>query len=149
MIWCRTCLRDLGVEQVFHGVRLKPGKPIWFGVLPHAKGPRLVFGLPGNPVSGLVCFELFVRPAIAALAGARRRPRPHVSAQLTEGSEHRGDRPTYFPVQLEHQAIRRSHVARLAGLGRPAHADCADGLALFPAGRCEYDPGETVTVMLL
>ncbi len=61
-------LAELGVEQVFHKVSLKPGKPLWFGVAGNARG-TLVFGLPGNPVSSLVCFELFVRPAIGRLAG--------------------------------------------------------------------------------
>ena len=56
---------ELGVEEVFWGVSVKPGKPISFGVL----GDRLVFGLPGNPVSVLVGFELFVRPAVLALQG--------------------------------------------------------------------------------
>ncbi len=54
-------LQELGVEQVFHKVDLKPGKPLWFGV--NADTQTLVFGLPGNPVSSLVCCELFVRPA--------------------------------------------------------------------------------------
>src|SRR5262249_16021782 len=66
-------LADLGVRQVFHKVRLKPGKPLWFGVCQKTRGDSaakdtgtvtgdncLVFGLPGNPVSSLVCFELFV-----------------------------------------------------------------------------------------
>jgi molybdopterin molybdotransferase len=57
---------ELGVEEVFWGVSVKPGKPISFGV---AGGKRLVFGLPGNPVSVLVGFELFVRPAVLALQG--------------------------------------------------------------------------------
>jgi molybdopterin molybdotransferase len=57
---------DLGVEEVFWRVAVKPGKPISFGV----RGATLVFGLPGNPVSSLVGFELFVRPALAALQGA-------------------------------------------------------------------------------
>jgi molybdopterin molybdotransferase len=57
---------ELGVEEVFWGVSVKPGKPISFGV---AEGKRLVFGLPGNPVSVLVGFELFVRPAVLALQG--------------------------------------------------------------------------------
>ena len=66
-------LTELGVEQVFHKVRLKPGKPLWFGVLTAQAGETLVFGLPGNPVSSLVCFELFVRPALARLAGREIR----------------------------------------------------------------------------
>jgi molybdopterin molybdotransferase len=57
---------ELGVEEVFWGVSVKPGKPISFGV---TNGKRLVFGLPGNPVSVLVGFELFVRPAVLALQG--------------------------------------------------------------------------------
>src|SRR5262249_13774248 len=57
---------ELGVEEVFWRVAVKPGKPISFGT----RGRTLVFGLPGNPVSSLVCFELFVRPAVLALQGA-------------------------------------------------------------------------------
>ena len=57
---------ELGVEEVFWGVAVKPGKPVAFGV----RGATLVFGLPGNPVSSLVGFELFVRPAVLALQGA-------------------------------------------------------------------------------
>ena len=56
---------ELGVEEVFWRVAVKPGKPISFGV----RGSTLVFGLPGNPVSALVGFELFVRPAVLALQG--------------------------------------------------------------------------------
>ena len=57
---------ELGVEEVFWGVAVKPGKPVSFGV----RGSTLVFGLPGNPVSTLAGFELFVRPAVLALQGA-------------------------------------------------------------------------------
>src|SRR5207244_6560515 len=56
---------ELGVEEVFWRVAVKPGKPVAFGV----RGSTLVFGLPGNPVSSLVGFELFVRPAALALQG--------------------------------------------------------------------------------
>ena len=56
----------LGVEERFWGVRLRPGKPTWFGV----RDGLLAFGLPGNPVSSMVTFQLFVRPALAALQGA-------------------------------------------------------------------------------
>ena len=143
-------LRDLGVEQVFHRVRLKPGKPLWFGVLPHAKGTRLIFGLPGNPVSSLVCFELFVRPAIASLAGQPLRPHPSVQGELTERYCQSGDRPTYYPVRLEQQGDK--NVVRL--LNWLGSADLrtlaqADGLAIFPADRTEFEAGETVTVMML
>ncbi len=60
-----AALADAGVERVFHGVSLQPGKPLWFGV----RGGTLVFGLPGNPVSALVNAALFVRPALRKLSG--------------------------------------------------------------------------------
>lgn len=62
----KAALAELGVEERFWGVRLKPGKPTWFG----ACGRVLVFGLPGNPVSAMVTFHLFARPALRRLAGA-------------------------------------------------------------------------------
>jgi molybdopterin molybdotransferase len=62
----KPALAALGVEQRFWGVSLRPGKPVWFGTL----GDKLAFGLPGNPVSAMVTFQLFVRPALAALQGA-------------------------------------------------------------------------------
>src|SRR6185295_9570138 len=62
----RGLLAQLGVEEIFWGLAVKPGKPLAFGV----RGPTLVFGLPGNPVSSLVGAEVFVRPALLALQGA-------------------------------------------------------------------------------
>ncbi len=79
----RAALAELGAERVFWGVRLRPGKPTWFGVGPPptrpertrsgASGRPLMFGLPGNPVSAMVTFLVFVRPAIRAMLGARER----------------------------------------------------------------------------
>ena len=64
----KEALASLGVDQVFWRVALKPGKPTWFGVAP---GGALVFGLPGNPVSAMVTFLLFVRPAITRMSARR------------------------------------------------------------------------------
>ncbi len=66
----RPALSGLGVEERFWGVALRPGRPTWFGVGDHG----LVFGLPGNPVSAMVTFILFVRPALLALAGVMGGP---------------------------------------------------------------------------
>jgi molybdopterin molybdotransferase len=66
----KEALASLGVQQVFWKVALKPGKPTWFGVAPQG---TLVFGLPGNPVSAMVTFLLFVRPAIRAMTGVADR----------------------------------------------------------------------------
>src|SRR5207249_11246078 len=61
-------LRELGVREVFHKVSIKPGKPLWFG---YADRPKrtFVFGVPGNPVSTAVVFEMLVRPALRKLSG--------------------------------------------------------------------------------
>jgi molybdopterin molybdotransferase len=68
----RSVEAELGVEEVFWGVAVRPGKPVSFGV----RGETLVFGLPGNPVSSFVACELFVKPALGALQGALD-PGPH------------------------------------------------------------------------
>ena len=75
----KPALAELGVEERFWGVRLRPGKPTWFG----ARGEQLVFGLPGNPVSAMVGFHLFVRTALAAMQGANPSA-PRASATLEE-----------------------------------------------------------------
>jgi molybdopterin molybdotransferase len=145
-------LRELGVQEVFHKVRLKPGKPIWFGVRPAeppGKHAALVFGLPGNPVSSLVCFELFVRPAIDRLAGRTSGART-IAARLGTEFNHRGERPTYHPSQLSHEAggaivtpLRWHGSADLRAL------TAANALICFPSGDRSYSIGETVTVLVL
>ena len=75
----KPALADLGAEEVFWGVALRPGHPTWFGVGPPDEegdpGRALVFGLPGNPVSAMITFHLFVRPALLTMMGAHPNPR--------------------------------------------------------------------------
>jgi molybdopterin molybdotransferase len=141
-------LVDLGVEPVFHKVDLKPGKPLWFGVGPD-RGDRpgtLVFGLPGNPVSGVVCFLLFVKPALEALAG--RPPKRTQLASFSMGTcfEHRGDRPTYHPARL---VDGRIHPLDWAGSADLRTVALADGFAAFPAGDRAFLAGEAVPFLPL
>jgi molybdopterin molybdotransferase len=143
-------LAELGVQQVFHKVHLKPGKPLWFGVL--ARGPvdTLVFGLPGNPVSSLVCFELFVRPAIGQLAGRGDTSLVEVAAELAVDYLQRGDRPTYFPARLANVDGRhRVEPLRWQGSGDLRTLVQANALAYFPPGERAYRAGETVRVLQL
>jgi molybdopterin molybdotransferase len=144
-------LAALGVARVFHKIRLKPGKPLWFGVGPgrDAGGPPpLVFGLPGNPVSGVVGFVLFVRPALDALAA---RPGPAdrtVAARLATRFDHSGDRPTYHPARR----VADGSVEPLDGWAGSADLRTvarADGFAVFPAGDRSYQPGEIVRFLPL
>jgi molybdopterin molybdotransferase len=98
-------LQELGVQAHFHKVAMKPGKPVFFGTSatsakPEA-APTLVFGLPGNPVSALVCFELFVRPALRRLMGHADPGTSLMKAVLSEDFPYKTDRPTYHPAWLE------------------------------------------------
>jgi molybdopterin molybdotransferase len=145
-----SVLEELGARRIFHKVRLKPGKPLWFGTGP-SRGERpatLVFGLPGNPVSSLVGFFLFVRPALAVQSG---RPRPglgSVAARLTCGFHHRGDRPTYHPARLVERGDLRGPVSietlLWSGSADLRTAALADGFAVFAPGDHDYVPGDVV-----
>jgi molybdopterin molybdotransferase len=141
-----------GVETVFHKVRLKPGKPVWFGIVQRAAAtPTLVFGLPGNPASSLVCFELFVRPAIKILAGAPR-DRWHMSratARLVAAAKAPPDRPVYLPCRLVRSgAVLEAEPLPWTGSSDLVGLAVADGLLALPASGRRHEPGEEVEVLL-
>ena len=145
-------LAELGVEQVFHKVNLKPGKPLWFGMkrFPERERQTLVFGLPGNPVSGLVCFELFVRPAIEKLSGREPRGLPRKTAVLTREHQQRGERPTYWPaVFATHSNQQTVTPLPWQGSGDLRTLTDANCLAHFPAGDRVFREGEEIEVLLL
>jgi molybdopterin molybdotransferase len=139
----KPALADLGVEQVFWRVALQPGKPTWFG----RRAGVLVFGLPGNPVSAVVTFGLFVAPALARMQGrTEERPRER-EAVLATSVPRNPDREQALRVRLEAQNGRLvaipngpqgSHiVTSLLG---------ADALALVPAGEGELEAGAAVSL---
>jgi molybdopterin molybdotransferase len=144
-------LSECGVHEVFHKVNLKPGKPLWFGTCQRDSQNRLVFGLPGNPVSSLVCFELFVRPALKKLAGHRDCIPVPIQATLTKEHQQRGQRGTYWPSQMETNADGTRLVTPLPwkGSGDLRSLANADALAIFPPGERQYQLGETISVLLL
>ena len=109
-----------------------------------------MFGLPGNPVSSLVCFEIFVRPAIARLAGGEFRGLNRVRASLASPHQHRGDRPTYHPAVLS-AANGQSLIKTLSWQGSAdlCGLAAANALAVFEAGDRHYAAGETVDALLL
>jgi molybdopterin molybdotransferase len=165
-------LTELSVEEHFHQVRVKPGKPLWFGVsescatgvspaslgvddpprfstgdtpVAHAKR-TLVFGLPGNPVSTMVSFKLFVEPALAALSGAEFRAPATQRGVLAAKFKHRGGRPTYHPCRRIANERGEQKITPLdwqgsADLATLTRADC---LAAFPAGDYELGAGDQV-----
>jgi len=147
----KTALETWG-EMRFWSVRLKPGKPLAFGLMRGEGGRRVpLLGLPGNPVSALVTFELMARPAIRRMLGHRRLFRPTVPAVLEGGAIRNHDgRRVYARVRLAWRGGRwtarlvgpqGSHI--LTGMAR------ANGLAICPEDRPEVGPGEVVQVLPL
>ena len=139
----RGALGSLGAEEVFWGVAVKPGKPISFGV----HGRTLIFGLPGNPVSSLVGFELFVRPALLALQGVADplpRREPGVLAAPVRRNPHRDELVRALrrvdgaegAVELEPLRGQDSHMI--------ARAAAADSLVLVRAGEGVLPAGAAV-----
>jgi molybdopterin molybdotransferase len=139
---------QLGVEEVFWRVAVKPGKPVSFGV----RDRTLVFGLPGNPVSSLVAFELFARPAVMALQGfahplPRFEPgalRAAVKRNPTRDELVRARRlasPDGAAVELEPVAGQESHMI--------ARSAAADALVLVPRGEGELEAGSPVRYLRL
>jgi molybdopterin molybdotransferase len=144
----KPALATLGVRERFWGVALQPGKPTWFGV---AADDRLVFGLPGNPVSAVVTFSLFVAPALAALqCGHAPRP-PHGHARLDVLIRRNPGRDQAVRVTLR-AAPDGTLVARPTG-AQGSHILssllAADALAMIPAGQGELEPGAVVALEAL
>jgi molybdopterin molybdotransferase len=99
----KPALESIGRLDLWR-VRMKPGKPVAFGRIPRPDGGEtLFFGLPGNPVSTMVTFELFVRPALWKLAGRRDLARPRISARLTEPVDHRPGRQEFIRATVVHR----------------------------------------------
>jgi molybdopterin molybdotransferase len=142
----RPALDELGVEQVFWGVALRPGKPTYFGVAPSG---CLVFGLPGNPVSAMVTFILFVRPAIRRLLGTGDEAQ-RATAVLDD---------EYPALPARSQAVRcrlelrddgwHAHPTKAQGSHILTSMLGADALAIVPPGDRPLPPGARVELELL
>ncbi len=137
---------ELGVERAFWGVAAKPGKPIAFGT----RKDTLVFGVPGNPVAAMVCFEMYVRPALLALQGRADVYRPYVYAAAEEPQKASRQRTELRRCRL----VRRGRgwgfsMTGPQGSGVLRSMAQADGLAVIPPRHPEAQPGEEFLVMLL
>lgn len=142
-------LKDLGVEEVFHKVKMKPGKPLWFGVKDSGDKRKYVFGLPGNPVSSLVGYELFVRPALAMLGGAEFTEHQTFEGVLTGEASHRGGRPTYLPCRATYGKKTSVEPLPWRGSADLAALAQANALAVLPKGDYTLPVGEKVDLVRL
>jgi molybdopterin molybdotransferase len=142
-------------EMVFWKVRVKPGKPLAFGRFKvtgkngQAKGiPHL--GLPGNPVSCMVSFELFVRPALFKMMGKKNLTKPVIAAVIEDSVKNTGERRIYDRAIVERRDGQ--YYARLTGpqgSGILTSMSRANGLVIIPEDKKEIHKGEAVQVMML
>ena len=138
-------LRALGAEFFFDAVAIRPGKPAVFAV---CQG-KPVFGLPGNPVSTMVTFQLFVTPAIALLSGAAAHPLPLLEARLAEALNERPGLDHFLPARIEWRAAEAKVKAlQWQGSGDIAALAGANCFLLVPADRQKIAAGERVSVLL-
>jgi len=142
----RRVAADLGVEEVFWGVAVKPGKPLAFGM----RGATLVFGLPGNPVSSLVGSLVFVRPALLALQGVEKVDLGYEHGQAVTAFRQNPQRDEFVrarrrtgedDVFLEPVGGQESHMIVRAGT--------ADALVHVPRGEGELAAGVVVRYLRL
>lgn len=138
-------LKAMGAEFFFDAVTIRPGKPAVFGM---CQG-KPVFGLPGNPVSTMVTFELFVTPAIDLLSGAEARPLPLVEAHLAEALTEKPGLTHFLPARVEWLGLE-PHVKALKwqGSGDIAALAKANCFLVVQADREKIEAGESVPVLL-
>lgn len=144
--YVRPTLEALGVQMKFWRVSMKPGHPMAFGSTDKA----FVFGLPGNPVSSMVCFEQFVLPALRRMMGYPRLHRRTVAARLTHDVKHKHSRTEFVRVTLRSEEggyAATSTGAQGSGI-LPSMAK-ADGLLVVPSASQGLMAGEQVRVQLL
>jgi molybdenum cofactor synthesis domain-containing protein len=141
----KSILEDLATVH-FRRVFMKPGKPLNFATA----GDTLIFGLPGNPVSALVGFEVFIRPALATLAGRREIDQPRVTATLARPT------PPTDRIEFQRAIVRVDGVGRLIATTTGSQASSrlaslvgANALLVIPPRESAYEPGEHVEAILL
>jgi molybdopterin molybdotransferase len=143
----KPALHERGVEEVFWRVRLKPGKPLWFG----RRGATLVFGLPGNPLSTVACFLLFVGPALRRLQGETAAAPPYVPARLAVPARPADGRTTLLTARLVRAADGVLEATPTEGQGSHLTGALAasDGFVVVPHGAGELPAGAAVDALLL
>ena len=139
-----SVLKGLGAEFYFDAVAIRPGKPAVFGRCRNT----LVFGLPGNPVSTMVTFQLFVVPAVHILAGAPPPPLPLLEAILAETVHEKPGLTHFLPAQLTWPDLRpQVRILRWQGSGDINAMTRANCFAVIPADRHDIPTGETISVL--
>src|SRR5205809_4529241 len=140
-----SVLKAMGAEFFFDAVAIRPGRPAVFGM---CQG-KAVFGLPGNPVSTMVTFELFVAPAIDLLSGADARELPLVEARLAAPLNEKSGLTHFLPARVEwREQVPEVKAIRWQGSGDIAALASANCFLVVPTDREKIEVGESVFVLL-
>ena len=137
-------------EIGFWSVRMKPGKPLAFGQIKGVEKSVPHLGLPGNPVSSMVAFEMFARPAILKMMGKRNLTKPTIEAMLEDRILNSDGRRVFTRAIVEKRGNK--YFARLTGpqgSGVLTSMSLANGLVIVPEDVAEVKPGDTIQVMML
>lgn len=145
-------LADLGVDEIFHNVKIKPGKPLWFGRRREARGEGIaskttpvVFALPGNPLSTLVSYKIFVEPWLSRVMKTASPSKIYLPL-LQDRSLH-GNRPEYFPARLSRDpetGVTAVEPLKFHGSGDISAGNTSDGLAFHPLEFSTLKKGDVV-----
>jgi len=145
-----AALAASGVELELYKVAMKPGKPFSFGMRPGDDGGTPVFGLPGNPVSTVVAFELFLRPALLAMQGATKIERPRAPVQLVRGYRKQAGRAHYLRATVVRNGDHLiAHPHPKQGSAMLSSLVGCNALVELAADDTEIPPGSTVPALLL
>lgn len=144
--YVRPTIEALGAQMLFWRVSMKPGHPVAFG----KADEKIIFGLPGNPVSSMVCFEEFVVPALRRMMGHARTHRRTIEARMTHNVKHQPGRTEFIRVLLaKEQSGYTATSTGAQGSGMLLSMARADGLAVLPADCNGLAAGSMVAVQLL
>ena len=138
----KPCLRKLGAEFLFERVRIQPGQPTAFGRV----GDKFVFGLPGNPGSSMVTFQLFARTALELLAGQQESILPVFEVKFAVPFKHKGGLTRFLPARLNDNGLL-THVSWQGSSDIPALAR-ANLFLIADSDRQTWNAGEAIRVML-
>jgi molybdopterin molybdotransferase len=141
-------LAALGAEFFFTGALIQPGKPVIFGRLPHASGMKYFFALPGNPVSTMVTFALFVHPLLCALAGDDNTVPRFALARLATQMHHKPGLTRFLPAVLSGGPAPEVTPVEWQGSGDLANTASANCFLMVPPDREVIAEGEPVTILL-
>lgn len=142
----KPCLRELGVEFQFERVRIQPGQPTAFGTLRNKLGDRPVFGLPGNPGSTLITFQVFARAALEVLAGIAEPILPTLLARFEAPFRHRLGLTRFLPAFLNADGISLRHLPWQGSSDVPALAK-ANVFLIADPDRESWEIGDTIRVI--